>query len=356
MKKFSSYNIIKSTSLSERGFNMEKENEFEIVNQETEVKTEITEKVEDETNEKEKNEENKYGSPELQEIENARSIFLKQYRSGNRIKSFIFVIVLIILCASFIVIPNVAQGAPYQLPLMLGIAVVTLGGILVYTILTRKSMKARMHNYFETYYGNLNKYVFSNKSFEDIKFQNPGKIPDELFLNAEMYVNILEVRSRGATTFKYKGQEMTVCDCAGSIKNDKRIVPAFVGKYVCTSNSYEGKDQILIYIKGDKRALPPTNIEDKKIVFDDKNMVIYSNNKKWKDVVTSELMKKISNIKPNKELVDITISIQPGKTYVAMGYDDPLMVVPLEQELDVKPIEYYKKDILKVCEFLKELK
>lgn len=334
---------------------MEKENDFEIVNQENEVQPENNDKIQEEIESEELNNESKYESRELQEIENARSIFLKQYRSGNRFKSLIFVIVLIVLCASFIVIPNVAQGAPYQLPLMLGIAVVTLGGILLYTILTRKSMKTKMHNYFEIYYGNLNKYVFSNKSFENIEFQNPGKIPDQLFLDAEIYLNILEVRSRGATTFKYKGQDMTVCDCAGSIKNDKRIVPAFVGKYVSTSNSYEGKDQILIYIKGDNRALPPTNTEDKKIVFDDKKIVIYTNNKKWKDVVTTELMKKISNIKPNKELVDIAISIQPSKTYVAMGYDDPLMVVPLEQEFDAKPVEYYKKDILKVCEFLKEL-
>jgi len=300
-------------------------------------------------------EKSKYASQELQEIEDARSVFLKEYRSGNRIKSLIFIFVLIILCASFIIIPNIAQGASYQLPLMLGIASAVLASIIVYTVLTKRKMKRKMHDYFEVFYGNVSKYVFGNKNYKEVKFENPGKIEDHLFLDSDLYINILEVRSRGATTFQYKGKPMIVCDCAGSIKTENRVAPVFVGKYLVSGNSYKGTDQIIIYIKGDKRSLPPTNLEDKKIVFDDKNMVIYTNNKKWKDVVTSEIMKKLVAIKPNKELVDIAISIKANESYVAMGYDDPLMVVPLEQEFNAKPVEYYKKDVAHICELLKEL-
>ncbi len=296
-----------------------------------------------------------YDAEELQTIEDERKVFLQKYRSGNRLISILFFVVMFAMVATFIVIPNVGQGASWQLPVMISVAVVLLVGVLVYSYLTRKSMTQKMRDYFSVFYGNMNKFVFGSKSFDKVVFENPGKIEDHLFLDSNLYKDVLEVRSRGATTFEFEHKPMLVCDCAGSVKAYKRVQPIFVGKYLVTGNKYEGKDPIYIYIKGDNRALPPTNLDDVKVVKDDKAMSIYSNNPNWDKTLTTKVMKIVYSLKPNKELVDVAISIQPKTTYIALGYDDPLMVVPLDRPFDQEPVKIYKKDILKACQLSKEL-
>ena len=296
-----------------------------------------------------------YDSEELQNIEDERVLFLNKYRSGNRLKSILFFLVMFLMVATFIIIPNVGQGASWQLPTMISIAVVLLVGVLVYSYLTRKKMQQQMREYFSVFYGNMNQFVFSSKSFDKVVFENPGKIEDHLFLDSNLYKDVLEVRSRGATTFEFEHKPMLVCDCAGSVKAYKRVQPIFVGKYLVTGNKYDGKEPIYIYIKGDQRALPPTNLEEVKVVKDDKVMSIYTNNSIWEKTLTPSVMKIVNSLKPNKELVDIAISIQPGTTYIALGYDDPLMVVPLDRQFDQGPVKIYKKDILKACQLSKEL-
>lgn len=296
-----------------------------------------------------------YDSEELQAIEDERVKFLGEYRSGNRLKSIIFFIVMFLMVGTFIIIPNVGQGAAWQLPVMISVAVVLLGCVLGFSFLTRKKMTQKMRNYFSIFYGNMNKYVFGSKSFDKVVFENPGKIEDHLFLDSNLYKDVLEVRSRGATTFEYEKKPILVCDCAGSVKTDKRVAPIFVGKYLVTGNKYEGKDPIYIYIKGDQRSLPPTNLEEVKVVKDDAKMAIYSNDSKWEKTLNTKVMKIVNSMKPNKELVDIAISIQPGTTYIALGYDDPLMVIPLDRPFNQEPVKGYKKDVLKACQLAKEL-
>ncbi|MBR0302099.1 MAG: hypothetical protein IJQ92_03065 [Bacilli bacterium] len=296
-----------------------------------------------------------YDSEELQAIEDERVKFLGEYRSGNRLKSIIFFIVMFLMVGTFIIIPNVGQGAAWQLPVMISVAVVLLGCVLGFSFLTRKKMTQKMRNYFSIFYGNMNKYVFGSKSFDKVVFENPGKIEDHLFLDSNLYKDVLEVRSRGATTFEYEQKPVLVCDCAGSVKTDKRVAPIFVGKYLVTGNKYEGKDPIYIYIKGDQRSLPPTNLEEVKVVKDDAKMAIYSNDSKWEKTLNTKVMKIVNSMKPNKELVDIAISIQPGTTYIALGYDDPLMVIPLDRPFNQEPVKGYKKDVLKACQLAKEL-
>lgn len=332
-----------------------------------EVKTEETSSIEEQPKTEEIKEETPapetptepvkpvYDSEELQAIEDERVKFLGEYRSGNRLKSIIFFIVMFLMVGTFIIIPNVGQGAAWQLPVMISVAVVLLGCVLGFSFLTRKKMTQKMRNYFSIFYGNMNRYVFGSKSFDKVVFENPGKIEDHLFLDSNLYKDILEVRSRGATTFEYEQKPVLVCDCAGSVKTDKRVAPIFVGKYLVTGNKYEGKDPIYIYIKGDQRSLPPTNLEEVKVVKDDATMAIYSNDSKWEKTLNTKVMKIINSMKPNKELVDIAISIQPGTTYIALGYDDPLMVIPLDRPFNQEPVKGYKKDVLKACQLAKEL-
>ena len=180
-----------------------------------------------------------YDTEELQTIENERVAFLQEYRGKNRVKSIMFFVVMFLMLGTFIIIPNFSSGKEWGLPVMISIAAVLLAFVLTYSYLTRKKMTQRMRDYFSVFYTNLNKFVFGSKSFDKVLFENPGKIEDHLFLDSLLYKDILEVRSRGATTFEFEKKPILVCDCAGSVEDYKRVKPVYVGKYLVTGNKYK---------------------------------------------------------------------------------------------------------------------
>ena len=292
-----------------------------------------------------------YESEPLAHIEEERKVFLKKYKKQNSLKWVVSLIALAAVIAVWIVIPNVAKDQSWAMPVMISSIVGILALLLVYTFWVRRSINSKMKAYFGIFYEESNRFVFDQEGFEKLEPQVPDKISKEQFTDCEMYKDIIEVGSRGLTAFEYKGVPAMVCDCAGQVKTEKRIAPVFVGKYLFAASNYEGDDPIIVYLKGDKRALPPTNVEDKKAVHDDDKYIVWSNNSKWNSVVDAKFMKILNKVKLSNDLVDLAISITKGRMFIAMGYDDPLMVLPLEKPYNPNPVKTYKKDIAVVAEF-----
>lgn len=287
-----------------------------------------------------------YQHKALERIENERALFYKSYKFHNTLKFIVTVICLIAILIAFILMPNIdslPKGA--QSGITVGIAVVALGLTYGYSVYVRKKFDKKMKEYFNLYFSSINEYAFSSKEFSKVELQNPGKITLDEFNACKLYKDVFEAGSRGLTKFIYKKINMDIVDCAGNIKDAKKIKPVFVGKMVRAKASYKGKTPIFIYIKGNERALPPTNIEDVKNVFEDKKMIVRSNYKDWKKVLNGSVMKALNLIKTEKILVDVAISLYEEKVFIMMGYDDPLMVLPLQTEFNPKPTEKYKKDI-----------
>lgn len=328
---------------------------------ENEKKTEELEKVEEEKVEEVTPTEEKpveaepisYSAKELENIEESRKEFLKVYRTQNTIKWIVSFVAIGAIIFGCIVVPNLGLGNT-GLVVMIVTLVAALAATVLYTVFARKYINKKMHAYFDYFYENTNKYVFGD-TVKDIKMPFPGKIQDEAFLDNNLYKDVASVGSRGLTEFVYEDVPVAVADCAGQVRKDKRLYPCFVGKYVYAASNYKYDEPLYIYFKGDKRALAPTNLEGVNGVLEDKKMIVYSNNKDWKKVLTADVKKILSSINMNKELVDLAISLQKGRLFVCMGYDDPLMVLPLQNQFDPKPTELYKKDVAKVLKLVKEL-
>ena len=47
--------------------------------------------------------------------------------------------------------------------------------------------------------------------------------------------------------------DIFLVDAAGQIREDKRLKPIFVGKYLIAPNNYDNENPIIIYLKGDKK-------------------------------------------------------------------------------------------------------
>ena len=137
-----------------------------------------------------------------------------------------------------------------------------------------------------------------------------------------------------------------IVDAAAQINDGKKMSPVFVGKYIVAPAKYED-GPILVYMKGDKRSIAPTNIDDLKLVFDNEKMAIYSNEPNWNKIVTLKFKKALQSIKLDNTLIDIALVLKDKKAYICMNYDDSLMVLPLENQFNPHSNEEFKEDFEK---------
>ena len=297
-----------------------------------------------------------YGAKSLEEIEQERQKFFKTFRIQNTLKWIISVICIAAIVIGCIVVPNVIKDNDnLKTGLMLGIVIVALAGTFGYSVFTKRSMNGKMKKYFNFYYKKVNEFAMDQEGFSEPVLQEPGKIDIDLFRDTNLYKDIVDVGSRGLTEFEYNGIPMRIVDCAGQIKDDKRMRPVFVGKLLHCATKYLGEQSIVIYFKGNERALPPTNVSELKVVEDNTKYVIYSNSADVKKIVKPAIKKMLDGIEMNKVLVDLAISMHDGKIFVCFGYDDPLMVLPLQNQFDPRPNEQFKKDLGKVIKVVEAL-
>lgn len=294
-----------------------------------------------------------YSHKSLQIIEDNRMMFWDKYKFHNTLKFVVFLLCLAVIIASIVVKSKI--GDTGFSGLLLIPAVIALCAAYGYAVFVRKKFDKKMKSYFELYFTCINEYALSEKGFSNVELQKPGKITLEEFNECLLYKNVYEAGSRGLTTFKYNDTEMSIVDCAGNIKDAKRIRPVFVGKMVRAKASYKGEKPVIVYIKGNERSLPPTNLEGIKAQEEDTKMVVYSDYKDYKKVLTTDVRKALAALKTEEVLVDVAVCIYQSKVFIMLGYDDPLMVLPLQNEFNPGPTEKYKKDIEAVAKLVEAL-
>jgi len=278
----------------------------------------------------------------LKNAEEARNTFYKGYKSKNTVKSVFSAGMIILMLAGWVLPGSLLGEDTGSLALIISIIVcaICLVGLGVYSHFFKKASDEGIKKYFASFYENSYKYAFSDVEVTDYVGNLDCKLSDEAFNACLLYKDVYKVGSRYFSTFSYKGSECSICDCAAQTKGAKSLQTIFVGKYLTVSNDYKGKG-LYIYIKGNKRAIPPNNLSAFELVEDNKDYCIYGEKKSLTPAIRTALNK----IKTNKTLVDVAISVQPGKTYFALGYEDNLMVIPLQSSLDPRPYEQFRNDI-----------
>ena len=293
-----------------------------------------------------------YPDENLGKVELARQDFYKVYRKSNIFKWIVTAVCLLLIVCGWL-IPNAIEALKeYSMMIALIACGVGLVALLVFNYFWKKIVQTAMNRYFREYYEHTNAYVF--QYVNNIEGSIDNKIEDDELRNCNLYKDIGKVGSRATYTFEYKGKTIKVCDAAAQVVAGKALHTVFVGKYLYTANQYKGSD-ILIYFKGNKRALPPTNLAGRKVFSDSKNIVIYGD-KGTEKVITAKVREALNEFKTNKTFVDMAISIREGMTYFAMGYEDDLMVIALEKPFDPNPTVQYAGDLRKVLKLIELLK
>ena len=300
-----------------------------------------------------------YDDKLTKDIEEGRLEFYKGIKKQNIFKwvcnvsgfaLLIFAFVFFFMSKTYEDVPAIKYGA--------GVPVVcaSVGIFVAYYFVTKKINNKKMGVYLKRYYGDMNAYVFGNDKFSDVHGDIDGKIPNDDFNSSLLYKDVSTLGSRNVVNFKVMNKvDAKICDCAAQKTTVRKLEPLFIGKYLMSTNTYKGNDGIIVYLNGNKRSLPPNNVSDLPKVLNTRKMVIYSKEKGYKSFLTTKCINLISELITNNILVDASISIQKGKTYIGLGYDDCLMVLPLQTKFNPIPMERYKKDMQIIADLLIEL-
>lgn len=286
----------------------------------------------------------KYDDTKLEDIETGRLAFYKTVKKENIIKWIVAAVSIGLLIFSFAyLIQQEAQGIKITGYCMTAVSILI---IVAYYILAKRFNNKKMQVYLKRYYGDINAYVFGQSCFSDVNGDIEGKIENNEFNNCLLYKNVSTIGSRNIVNFKVNNKyECKMCDCAAQMTTLKKLEPLFIGKYLVAPNTYDGDQQIVIYLTGNSRALPPNNVDHITKAVNTRKMIIYTENKNYESVVNAKVRQAVSELITNNVLVDVSISITKGKTYFGLGYDDCLMVLPLQEKFNPLPVYKFKKDM-----------
>ncbi len=290
-----------------------------------------------------------YSDENLAAIENARSEFHKAYKKTNLIKWIVTGVSLLFIVLGYL-IPNVVpelKNQSWSLYITLGVLLAAIIALGVYSFISRKKIDQMMNDYFAKFYSFTNAYAFGERGISNLQGGVTNKIQPEDLRACNLYSDIVKVGSRDLISFDYHDETIKVVDCAAQTRGEKNTLrTVFVGKMVVAPNRYDGEG-IVVYLKGNKRALPPTNLAGLSVLEDHADYVVYGKKGNRKGL-TKKALDVIKSIQTDKTLVDLAVSIQPGNTYFLMGYEDTLMVLPLDKPFDPAPTEHYREDMEKV--------
>lgn len=323
----------------------EEEPEINLYKEEEDV---VNEEVPAQPKEKGKKEEvvYHYSDENLAAIEKARNDFHTVYKKENIIKWIVTAASLVLIVLGY-VLPNVIPGLKekqaslYITLAVLIVAIVILG---VYSFVSRKKIDKLMNEYFAKYYDFTNAYAFSELGVSNMVGGVTDKIKPEDLTACGLYDEVVKVGSRDLISFDYHDEKIKVVDCAAQTKGAKNALrTVFVGKMVVAPNHYDG-DDIIVYLKGNQRALPPTALKSYNLIEDHKEYCIYGK-KGSKKGLTKKALEAIKELKTDKTLVDVAVSLRAGTTYFLLGYEDDLMVLPLDKTFNPAPTEHYHHDM-----------
>lgn len=293
-----------------------------------------------------------YGDSHLENIEKGRLEFLKVVKKENIIKWICAAFAIGLLIFSWIFIIGQLKNQPLGLS-MCGVSILI---IVAYYVLMKRYNAKKMNDYLKKYYGDMNSYVFTNPRFKNVNGDIAGKIDNEDFYKNNMYKDVSTVGSRNIINFKIDDKiDVKICDCAAQRSTTKKLEPVFIGKYLIANNTYQGDEPIYIYLPGNSRSLPPDNIDGITKVVSTRKLIIRTENKNYESTLTANVRNRITQLITNNILVDVSIAIHKGKTYMGLGYDDCLMVLPLQTKFNPIPIERFKKDMDIITEIVADL-
>ena len=289
-------------------------------------------------------------------IEEARNFYFEGSKKQRRINTIVTIAVMVVLVAALVLMITLSSTVQWITYVSISIMIVALICVFIFQRFAKNKLGAKAEDYIAKLYNEIDTYLYTKEGFSDLSFKPQGQLKDEIFFDARFYKDLKSTRSRNLVSVQYKGKLLVAADLAGNILIKNRLSPMFLGKFYDYENSYdkEGK-RIIMQIKGGELSRPIDDVEDLKLVDGNDTYAIYTNDEEWRKVLKQDVIKDICKLKIDKTLIDVIISIRPGKTSVGIDYVDEFMNIPVEHEFDFNQVRRTEKDLEKVLKIFDDI-
>ncbi len=285
-------------------------------------------------------------------VENERkNIFLtyKKTRTVNNIITFVIVAVIIAAMIVFVRFPDWGRIAG-------GVAVgVALLFMIVYYILTRNKFPDTTKKYIRFFMETTDNYVFDIDKMYDQKLFFEKRYTNSEALGDRVYKDVIDTASRNIVEGAYKEKPFQCGEYAlykaGPKKHQKAVM--FVGKYLTLENKYHFEDRYLIRILGEKDVDAPNDIEDLVVLSEQNKFVVYGKEgANFEKDLGKDLINNLKSIECVNALVNLNVVFWAGRTAVYLSYDDSVVAIPFDHEINTASYQQLKKNISDLLQIL----
>lgn len=282
-------------------------------------------------------------------IEEARKDLFKSYMLSRRISNILmFVVVGAIVGIMFMIISNnnVLKIVGYCL------AGALLAGMIVYYLINRKKFPVKTKVYVDLVSDALNKRAFANQDFTDIKSDKEERMKIDDLVGDGVYAEATGINSRNIIHGVYKKHHFLYGEVAllRPAQKKQQVPPLFVGRYISMPNQLKFDDRIIITIKNEKEPLDLPNAVNDLVVLEEKDgFVVYGKEGvNYHDLIDNKIISQIKKLEIGNHLLNVNVVFWGGHTAAYLSYDDTIMSVPFDKELDYNGFEKSFND-LQIC-------
>ncbi len=317
-----------------------------------ELKVEIEEKQEEESEDSAIEIEKPVDGEESYDlvVEKERASIIAQSKKGNLLSTISIIIVLAFSIAGVFTLTTIPALA-YSL---MGAAVVTL---ITFSIITRRTARPDVKSYIVKASTAVNKYTFADNRFSEVFYDPNDKLELGDVSSDGVYIGLVRTASRNVVEGKFEGRSFKVCECALFNPNQgKKQDPAFIGKYLSTTNDLHFEGKILIISKGKKDTDLPNDLEGLQQVVNEEKFYVYANDEKAIKALDKNFINSIKKISVSNHLLNLTVAIWSGRSIVYASYDDATITLPFYEKYQADTAVQYRDNLIELLDALKLLR
>ena len=285
-------------------------------------------------------------------IEAERSNIFVTYKKTRNINNIITAIVVVLFIGSIILFSTFPGWGQIVGGVIIGAALVFM---IVYYILTRNKFPNTTKKYIRFFMENSDNYVFDIENVYDQKLFFEKRYANTEALSDRVYKDICDTASRNIVEATYKEKPFQCGEYAlykaGEKKHQRSVM--FVGKYLTLENKLHFEDRYIIRIMGEKDTDAPNDIEDLVVLSEQNRFLIYGKEgANFERDLGKDLIENLKTIECANALLNVNIVFWAGRTAAYLSYDDSVVAIPFDHELNVASYQQLKKNISDLLEIL----
>ena len=275
----------------------------------------------------------------LKQLEENRQNFLKLFKRTKLINVIVLAIIIVTLGLTFVFLFETNQN----------LALIIIVALIIAMYVYSRSMKAwlgkKTYEYIFSYYRATSSFYYGQRPFADIEISEKEGFDVEEFKTLGLLQNVSGIISRNTVKGKWNQLQFQVADAGVRVERNKKIEVAFFGKIFKLETKQAFGGTYIIHHRAKSNQPLPDGFELLKAIEENDDLIIVGSDETLPKEISKTLLAKFKKIAIDEDLLDATLVFTNHFMYVLLSYNDSVMNVVYEKEVDGKPFARFEQDL-----------